>query len=208
MKWTKRKGIWTKQPAWQDEESSTIDPDLFPKVGEEPEAKQQMNWTQVNGIWTRSPEQDPDISADLPEQDPDISADLPEHRRIELTQKRCSNENLLANGMLITPPLKRLRKKTPPNTMHITQNNNITVAYATPLITTTSKTTTVTQHNAMVTRGDLLSTSKYYRYHKAMGHTPQHIQQVSERQKKRLLAEGGLPTHMHKQIFLIHDKSP
>ena len=98
-----KKGIWTKHPDWQDGESSTIDPDLFPKVGEEPEAKQQMNWTQVNGIWTRSPEQDPDISADLPEQDPGISADLPEHRKIELTQKRCSNENLLANGMLTTP---------------------------------------------------------------------------------------------------------
>ena len=113
MKWMKRKGIWTKHPDWQDEESSTIDPDLFPKVGEEPEANQQMNWTQVNGIWTRSPEQDPDISANLPEQDPDISADLPEHRRIELTQKRCSNENSLANGMLNTPPLKRLRKNNP-----------------------------------------------------------------------------------------------
>ena len=95
MKWMKRKGIWTKHPDWQDEESSTIDPDLFPKVGEEPEAKQQMNWTQVNGIWTRSPEQDPDISADLPE-----------HRKIELTQKRCSDENSLANGMLITPLAK------------------------------------------------------------------------------------------------------
>ena len=109
--------------------------------------------------------------------------------------------------MVITPPLKRLRKKTTPNVMHVVQNNNITVAYATPLITTTSKTTTVTQHNAVVTRGDLLSTSKYYRYHKAMGHTPQHIQQVSGRQKKRLLAESGLPTHMHKQIYLIHDTS-
>ncbi len=91
--------------------------------------------------------------------------------------------------------------------MHVVQNNNITVAYATPLITTTSKTNTITQHNAMVTRGDLLSTSKYYRYHKAMGHTPQHIQQVSGRQRKRLLAESGLPTHMHKQIYLIHDTS-
>ena len=89
----------------------------------------------------------------------------------------------------------------------MTQNNNITVAYATPLNTTTSKTTTITQHNALVTRGDLLSTSKYYRYHKALGHTPQHIQHVSGRQKKRLLAESGLPTHMHKQVFLIHDKS-
>ena len=52
-----------------------------------------------------------------------------------------------------------------------------------------------------------MSTSKYYQYHKAMGHTPQHIQQVSGKQKTRLLAESGLPTHMHKQIYLIQDKS-
>ena len=195
MKWTQKDGIWTKHPGWQVEESSTADPDLFPKIGEEPEAKWRMNWTQVNGIWTKSPEQDPDISAEFLE-----------HKGI----KRCSSENTcnsLANGVSTTPPLKRLRKKTTPSTMHIMQSNNITVAYATPLITTTKKTTTITQHNALVTRGDLLSTSKYYRYHKALGHTPQHIQHVSDRQKKRLLAESGLPTHMHKQVFLIHDKS-
>ena len=91
--------------------------------------------------------------------------------------------------------------------MHIEQNNNITVAYATPLTITTGKTSIITQHNAIVTRGDLLSTSKYYKYHKTMGHTPQHIQHVSGRQRKRLLAESGLPTHMHKQIYLIHDTS-
>ena len=109
--------------------------------------------------------------------------------------------------MVATPPLRRLRKKTTLNSIQIVQENNITVAYATPLITTTSKTITTTPSKATVTRGDLLSTSKYYKYHKAMGHTPQHIQQVSGRQKKRLLAESGLPTHMHKQTYLIHDTS-
>ena len=68
--------------------------------------------------------------------------------------------------------------------MHVTHNNNITIAYATSLATTTIKKTTTTHHNALVTRGDLVSTSKYYKYHKALGHTPQHIQHVSDRQKK------------------------
>ena len=113
-------------------------------------------------------------------------------------------------GWWSPPPLKRLRKKTTPNIMHIVQNNNITVAYATPLITTTSKTTTITQHNAMVTRGDLLSTSKYYRYHKAMGHTPQHIQQVSGRQKNDFLLKVDFQhTCTNKSIsFTIHRSWP
>ena len=200
MKWTKRKGIWAKNSTCQKEEACTIDPDLLPLHGEKPETKRRKDWTHVNGIWTKSSEQDPDIPADIPEKDPDIRANLPE-QKTELT------ENVLAKGMVTTPPLKRLRKKTTPNPMYIMQNNNITVAYATPLITTTSRTTTTTQHNAQITRGDLLSTSKYYQYHKAMGHTPQHIQHVPGRQTKRLLAESGLPTHMHKQVYLIHDKS-
>ena len=40
-----------------------------------------------------------------------------------------------------------------------------------------------------------------------MGHTPQYIQHVAGSQRKRLLAESGLPTHMHKQVYLIHDTS-
>ena len=154
----------------------------------------------VNGIWAKSSEQDPDIPVDIPEKDPDIRTNPPE-RETELT------ENVLPKGTVTTPPLKRLRKKTTPNPMYIMQNNNITVAYATPLTAKTNKTSIIPQRNAILTRGDLLSTSKYYRYHKAMGHTPQHIQQISDRQKKRLLAESGLPTHIHKQIFLIQDKS-
>ena len=139
-----------------------------------------MDWTHVNGIWAKSSEQDPDIPVDIPEKDPDIRTNPPE-RETELT------ENVLVRGMMITPPLKRLRKKTTPNPMHIMQNNNITVAYATPLITTTSRPITTIRHNAQITRDDLLSTSKYYQYHKAMGHTPQHIQHISGRQKNDFL---------------------
>ena len=138
MKWTQTNGIWTKHPGWQVEESSTIDPDLFPKIGEEPEAKLRMNWIQVNGIWIKSPEQDPDISAEFLEHKGNRSL----NRHEELTPKRCSSENIgipQVNGVSITPPLKRLRRKTTPSTMHITQSNNITVAYATPLVTTEKK---------------------------------------------------------------------
>ena len=102
MKWTQKDGIWTKHPGWQVEESSTADPDLFPKIGEEPEAKWRMNWTQVNGIWTKSPEQDPDISAEFLE-----------HKGI----KRCSSENTcnsLANGVSTTPPSQKTKKKNTP----------------------------------------------------------------------------------------------
>ena len=65
MQWTLENGIWTKHPgcppagasslgrSWQTEKSSTIDPDLFPKVGEDPEAELLINWTQVNGIWIK-----------------------------------------------------------------------------------------------------------------------------------------------------------
>ena len=71
--------------------------------------------------------------------------------------------------------------------MHIIQRDNITIAHATPL-TTPNRTIIRKQHQqthpyVQITRGDLLSTSKYYQYHKAMGHTPQHIQQVSDKQK-------------------------
>ena len=172
------------------DESCTIDPDLvlFKEMTES-----MTKWR------TGASEQDPDISADPPEQDPDILANLPE--RIE----RKNDE--LVNGIMPSLPLRRLRKKTTPSAMHIEQNNNITVAYATPLTAKTNKTSIIPQRNAILTRGDLLSTSKYYKYHKAMGHTPQHIQHVAGRQRKRLLAESGLPTHMHKQIYLIQDTS-
>ena len=179
MKWTKRKGIWTKNSTWLKREACEIDPDLLPGGDEESKTKQKMDWTQVNGIWTRFSEQDPDIPADILVDDPDILANTT--KGTELTR------NVLVEETVTTPPLKRLRKKTTPSDKHITQNNNITVAYATSMTTTTNRTTTITQKKAQVTRGDLLSTSKYYQYHKAMGHAPQHIQQVSGKQKNDFL---------------------
>ena len=61
---TIRKGIRTKDATGHEEESCTIDPDLFPMLNEEPETKRR----------TRSSEQDPDILADRPEQDPDLNS--------------------------------------------------------------------------------------------------------------------------------------
>ena len=91
--------------------------------------------------------------------------------------------------------------------MHVEQSNNITVAYATPLNMMPDKTFNNQPHKAIVTRGDLLGTSKYYKYHKNMGHTPQYIQHIAGSQRKRFLIESGLPIHMHKQVYLIHDPS-
>ena len=120
------------------------------------------------------------------EEDPDI----PRNKRVEETT--------------ITPPRKRLRKKTTPDSMHITQRDNITVAYTTPLTSTTHHTTPLTStthqrphpysqktHPHALIRGDILSTSKYYQYHKAMGHTPQHKQLflIQERKKNAIASE-------------------
>ncbi len=95
---------------------------------------------------------------------------------------------------MIIPPRKRLRKKTTPDAMHVTQRDNITIAYTTPLTTSTKhqqihrQTHPYAQQThpyAQITRGDLLSTSKYYQYHKAMGHTPQHKQIYLIQEKRK-----------------------
>ena len=87
--------------------------------------------------------------------------------------------------------------------MHVTHNNNITIAYATSLATTKIKQTTITHHNAVVMRGDLVSTSKYYKYHKALGHTPQHIQHVSDRQKNGFLLKVASQHKCTEKFFLF-----
>ena len=119
-------------------------------------------------------ELDPDILANRSEHDPDLPKKQEEQ-----------NENITP------PPLKRLRKKTPPHDKQVEQNNNITVAYATPCNMMPTKTSNVQPHRAIVTRGDLLGTSKYYKYHKSMGHTPQYIQHIAGSQKKDFLQKVG-----------------
>ena len=54
-----------------------------------------------------------------------------------------------------------------------------------------TKTSNIQPHRAIVTRGDLLGTSKYYKYHKSMGHTPQYIQHIAGSQKKDFLQKVG-----------------
>ena len=169
------------------ERPSAANPDLFPMVGEDPEADfSESHWPSGT------------------------DGDCALNKREELSSTKCSSENTdnpHSPQETVPPPLKRLRKKTTPHTKHITHNNNITIAHATSLATTTITKIATTHQKALVTRCDLVATSKYYKYHKSLGHTPQHIQQVAGRQKKRLLAESGLPTQIHKKIFLVHDKS-
>ena len=131
-----------------------------------------MDWIQVNGNWIKTPEKDPDIPPDTLEEDPDIP-----------------KNNKRAEEIMIIPPRKRLRKKTTPNAMHIIQRDNITIAHATPL-TKPNRTIIRKQHQqthpyVQITRGELLSTSKYYQYHKAMGHTPQHKQLYLIQEKRK-----------------------
>ena len=153
MQWAQANGIWTKcsgcPPAgasssgrsWQAEQSSTIDPDLFPKVGEDPEADFFTHWAQVNGIWTKCPGNPPEganssvqdhaeqsSAADpdfFPIADDDLDLFEPEGEgslslQEEPSRKRCSNENTdtpHSTSEIVPPPLKRLRKK-----QHLTPN--------------------------------------------------------------------------------------
>ena len=86
--------------------------------------------------------------------------------------------------------------------MHVEQSNNITVAYATPLNMMPDKTSNIQPHRAIVTRGDLLGTSKYYKYHKSMGHTPQYIQHIAGSQKKTFCRKWA--SNSHAQTSLSH----
>ena len=94
-KWTKRKGIWTKNSTWLKREACEIDPDLLPGGDEESKTKQKMDWTQVNGIWTRFSAQDPDIPTDILVDDPDILANTT--KGTELTR------NVLVEETVTTP---------------------------------------------------------------------------------------------------------
>ena len=78
---------------------------------------------------------------------------------------------------------RRYRVKTTPQ-KQITQENNITVAYHTPLPGHTATQTTKLHQRALVTRGDLVATSKYYQHHKSLGHTPKHVQQITGTHKR------------------------
>ena len=147
-----------------------------------------MDWIQVNGNWIKNPGKDPDTPPNILEEDPDIP-----------------KENKNAEETMITPPRKRLRKKTTPDAIHITQRDNITIAYTTPLTSTKhqrihQQTHPYAQqtHSYAQIRGDLLSTSKYYQYHKAMGHTPQHKQLflIQERKKDAMASELVVPSLM------------
>ena len=137
--------------------------DFFPAVGEDPEADYY----------------EPDRLL-VTEEDyaPDADTEPPSAKKI-----RASAEFSPPPRDTVIPVRRRIRNKSTPHIKRITHDNNITIAHATPLPTPKTIQTVITHQKALVTRGDLVATSKYYKYHKSLGHTPQHIQQVAGTQK-------------------------
>ena len=176
--------------ASSSEQPPATDFDFFPAVGEDPEAYSD------DPDWLLAPEEDRVASRSS-----DAETEPPSAKKM-----RTDAESTLSPQDIVTSVHRGTKTKNK-STKHITQANNITIAHATPPPAPKATQTAVTHQKALVTRGDLVATSKYYKYHKSLGHTPQSIQQVAGTQKKRLLAESGLPAQMHTRVFLVHDKS-
>ena len=187
------------------------DLDFFPVVGEDPEAycapdsghKTKKQRTEEMPLGASSFEQS---TGETPEDShiSDADATQPPEKKIR-TSEACtlSTQNAVTTEQTRT----RIRGKSTPYNKHITQANNITIAHATPPPAPKTIQKAIVHQKALVTRGDLVATSKYYQHHKSLGHTPKRIQQVTGTQKKRLLQESGLPANMHTQVFLVQDKS-
>ena len=187
------------------------DLDFFPVVGEDPEAycapdsghKTKKQRTEEMPLGASSFEQS---TGEAPEDShiSDADATQPPEKKIR-TSEACtlSTQNAVTTEQTRT----RIRGKSTPYNKHITQANNITIAHATPPPAPKTIQKAIVHQKALVTRGDLVATSKYYQHHKSLGHTPMRIQQVTGTQKKRLLQESGLPANMHTQVFLVQDKS-
>ena len=126
-------------------------------------------------------------------------------KKVKIAHARIEEDNQLAAGTSSdaadsTGKRRRYRKKTSPQSQqnneqynkHIVQEHNISVAYhlphtpqAAPQRMQTTRANILPQ-NALITRGDLLSTSKYYQQHKALGHLPHNIIQISGANKNNV----------------------
>ena len=104
-------------------------------------------------------------------------------------------------------PRRRCRAKT--STKQLQLQNNIRVAHNSPPTDPANKQIAVVQARALVTRGDLLTTSVYIRYHRNMGHTPPRITSVRTQHRKRLLQDNNIPIDnlQNTRVFLVQDKS-
>ena len=94
----------------------------------------------------------------------------------------------------------------------LVRENNFRVAYYIPPNTqppSGAATSSISKIPAVVTRQDLVTTSKYAAYHRQMGHTPPNLVAVNSQQKKRLIETSNLPTAelKHKRLFVVMDMS-
>ena len=177
------------------EQSTGEDLDFFPVIGEDLEA-------------CCTPDPDPCEDLDFcpaagkaPEDShiTDADATQPPEKKIR-TSEACtlSTQNAVTTEQTRT----RIRGKSTPYNKHITQANNITIAHATPPPAPKTIQKAIVHQKALVTRGDLVATSKYYQHHKSLGHTPKRIQQVTGTQKNDSYKKvGSLPTCTHKSFL-------
>ena len=176
------------------EQSPGEDLDFFPVIGEDleacctpdPDPCEDLDFCPAAG---KAPE-DSHIS--------DADATQPPEKKIR-TSEACtlSTQNAVTTEQTRT----RFRGKSTPYNKHITQANNITIAHATPPPAPKTIQKAIVHQKALVTRGDLVATSKYYQHHKSLGHTPKHIQQVTGTQTKTSLTRKWAPCqHAHKSL--------
>ena len=104
-------------------------------------------------------------------------------------------------------PTRRCRRKT--SQKQLQQENNIRVAYN--YVESNSSTQQVACHQAkaIVTRGDLLATSTYFKYHSDMGHVPDVVVTTTSHRRKRLLAQSNLAEQIQTttQVYIMKDLS-
>ena len=71
----------------------------------------------------------------------------------------------------------------------------MSVAYFTPPSNPQPVQAAITHTTALVTRGDVMSTSDYFKHRESQGHLPKRIKQVNTNLKQLLLSDSGLPVN-------------
>ena len=104
-------------------------------------------------------------------------------------------------------PTRRCRRKT--SQKQLQQENNIRVAYNYQDSNASTQQTACHQAKAIITRGDWVATSTYFRYHSQEGHVPDVIVATRSSQRKRLLEQSNLAAQIQSrsQVYIMKDLS-
>ena len=193
--------------------------DIFPAVGEDPEGSffEEPAMAHPMGFSSQS-DVFPAVGEDPEAWDADGPGSSSAHEAANGVASNAGNcettaatetENNTTATIDPTNAVPRRRCRTKTSVKQLQLENNIRVAYNTPPADPARKRIAAVQAKALVTRGDLLSTSVYFRYHRNMGHTPPRITSVRTQHRKRLLQDNNIPTEnlQDTRVFLVQDKS-